>query len=81
MTSQKRASSDGSSTSSPRISVRVDHGRCIASGRCVRVLPEVFFQTEEGFASAKERPAPQCYERVRSAADECPASAIIIGEE
>ncbi|MFL6603447.1 MAG: ferredoxin [Steroidobacteraceae bacterium] len=65
-----------------RFGVRVDHGRCIASGRCVGVLPEVFFQTDEGFASARERyPPSQYHELVRSAADGCPAAAILLDEE
>jgi len=65
-----------------RIRVRVDHGKCIASGRCVSTVPEVFSQNEEGLASAAEVYLNQRYrDLVYAAADACPASAIIIDED
>lgn len=64
------------------VKVIVDQDRCVASGQCVTVAPDVFDQRDEDgvvvlvTASPPERAAAQ----VRQAATLCPALAIRVEE-
>ncbi|KUJ69679.1 hypothetical protein ACZ90_10185 [Streptomyces albus subsp. albus] len=62
----------------PRISV--DGGRCVGSGNCVRIAPELFDQGEDGRArlrtDADRPPWDADASQAREAAELCPAAAI-----
>ena len=61
--------------------VRVDRNKCIGCGACVALVPEVF-EFDEGLSKEKieEINDKKLEERVREAAETCPASAIIISD-
>lgn len=58
--------------------VEVDVPKCVASGQCVLIAPEVFDQREEDglVVLLEETPGPEHYDRVRESAMVCPAAAI-----
>ncbi|POX37471.1 ferredoxin-1 [Streptomyces sp. Ru73] len=57
--------------------VEVDQPKCVASGQCVLVAPEVFDQDDDGIVELlAERPGPEHHENVRESAALCPAAAI-----
>lgn len=58
--------------------VRVDRDRCVGSGNCVLTLPLVFDQDDEQGLVVLRRgdPPDEVADRVRRAADLCPAGAI-----
>jgi ferredoxin len=62
--------------------VELDEPRCVASGQCVLVAPDVFDQREsDGIAFLlTEEPAAQRLDDVREAAAICPATAIRVLE-
>jgi ferredoxin len=64
------------------IRVIVDISKCIASGNCVGVAPEVFDQREEDgiVVLLNENPSEEHLESVRRAADLCPSMAIVVEE-
>jgi ferredoxin len=57
--------------------VKLDREKCIASGSCVLVCPEVFAQDAEGVAVLLyEEPDERLRDVVEEAADSCPAMCI-----
>ncbi|WP_328493289.1 ferredoxin [Streptomyces sp. NBC_00414] len=58
--------------------VELDEPKCVASGQCVMVSPEVFDQRDDdGVAIVlEERPADDLLDDVREAVAICPAAAI-----
>ncbi|MFF3870045.1 ferredoxin [Micromonospora sp. NPDC001898] len=58
--------------------IEVDRDRCCGSGNCVLAAPEVFDQDEADGLVLLLRPAPppEATDRIRRAADLCPAGAI-----
>ncbi|MFJ3803785.1 ferredoxin [Streptomyces sp. NPDC090088] len=63
--------------------VELDEPRCVASGQCVLVAPEVFDQRDEdGIAFViDENPAEEALDDVREAVAICPAAAIRLAEK
>ncbi|MDQ0751835.1 MULTISPECIES: ferredoxin [Streptomyces] len=62
--------------------VEVDVPKCVASGQCVMIAPEVFDQRDEDgmVVLLDETPAPEVHEAVRESAMVCPAAAIHLAE-
>ncbi|WP_431928317.1 ferredoxin [Micromonospora wenchangensis] len=60
--------------------VTVDRDRCCGAGNCVLTAPEVFDQDDtDGLVLLREpTPGATLFDRVRRAADLCPAGAIRI---
>jgi ferredoxin len=58
--------------------VEVDVAKCVASGQCVLIAPEVFDQRDDDgmVILLEESPAPENHAGVREAALVCPAAAI-----
>jgi ferredoxin len=63
------------------VKVTIDQDKCIASGQCVLVAPEVFDQREEDGIVVLLNPSPSAEQAdgARQAAVLCPALAIIVG--
>jgi ferredoxin len=62
--------------------VRVDTEKCAGFGICLGIAPEVFELHEDGYAVVlvSEVP-PELDDTVRRAANQCPAQAILIGDD
>lgn len=61
--------------------VEVDQPRCVASGQCVLLAPEVFDQDDDGIVELLEAdPEPRHHDDVRESAAVCPAAAIRLTE-
>ncbi|MFF7984511.1 ferredoxin [Streptomyces sp. NPDC007901] len=62
--------------------VELDEPKCVASGQCVLVAPEVFDQRDEdGIAFViDENPAEETLDDVREAVAICPAAAIRLAD-
>ncbi|TGZ19556.1 ferredoxin [Streptomyces sp. S816] len=61
--------------------VVVDQPKCVASGQCVLVAPQVFDQDDEGIVQLLDAtPGPELVEDVRESAAICPAAAIRLVE-
>ncbi|QXE34730.1 ferredoxin [Streptomyces sp. GMY02] len=62
--------------------VEVDVPKCVASGQCVLIAPEVFDQRDDDgmVVLLDESPAPEYADRVRESALVCPAAAITLTE-
>jgi ferredoxin len=62
--------------------VEVDEPKCVASGQCVLLAPEVFDQREEDgiVVLLDETPGPDLHDAVRESAAVCPAAAIHLVE-
>lgn len=57
--------------------VEVNGGKCVGSGQCVLISPEVFDQDDDGtVVLLEESPPPQQHDAVREASMVCPATAI-----
>lgn len=67
---------------SPAIVITTDETRCCGSGNCALTAPDVFDQRDEdGVVTVLEpAPSPDQYERVRTAVERCPTSALGIVE-
>ncbi|MEU5088848.1 ferredoxin [Streptomyces sp. NPDC021356] len=62
--------------------VEVDQPKCVASGQCVLMAPEVFDQDDDGIVRLlSSTPEPVHEEEVRESAAVCPAAAIRLLEE
>jgi ferredoxin len=61
--------------------VSVDGERCVGSGQCVDVAPQVFRQSKDGVSSVIEQPSAEHKAAVREAWDTCPVMAIEISED
>ena len=61
--------------------VRVDTDKCIGSGSCEMLAPEVFEVGEDGLVHLLDpTPGSELADRVRAAAANCPTSAISVDE-
>ncbi|GAA1180809.1 ferredoxin [Streptomyces hebeiensis] len=62
--------------------VEVDVPRCVASGQCVLLAPDVFDQRDEDglVVLLDENPPPALHDVVRESATVCPAAAIRLTE-
>lgn len=61
--------------------VHIDQPKCVASGQCVLMAPEVFDQDDDGIVELlTDRPGPEHHDGVREAAAVCPAAAIRLEE-
>lgn len=62
--------------------ITIDQDKCVASGQCVLVAPDVFDQREEDgiVVLMRDDPPPDGAEPVREAARICPALAIEVDE-
>ena len=60
--------------------VEVDVPKCVASGQCVLVAPEVFDQRDEDgiVVLLDAAPPPEQHAAVRESALVCPAAAILV---
>ena len=65
-----------------KLKVVIDPDRCIGSGHCVNLAPEIFSQDEEEgtVVLLLEQPPERLSEAATEAAEECPAMAIRIEE-
>jgi ferredoxin len=63
------------------VRITVDRSRCVTSGQCMSLAPELFDQDEEGFSVALRDPATAAeMAAALSAARICPARAIAVTE-
>ncbi|MFD7919925.1 ferredoxin [Streptomyces sp. NPDC059740] len=61
--------------------VEVDQPKCVASGQCVLVAPEVFDQDDDGIVVLlTDQPGSEHHDGTREAAAICPAAAIRLQE-
>lgn len=62
--------------------VAVDAPKCVASGQCVLIAPDVFDQRDEDgiVVLLDEAPPPERHGGVRESALVCPAAAILVTE-
>lgn len=60
-----------------KVIVRVDRERCVGAAMCVAVAPDAFQIDAEGKAVVVIHAADEV-ERMRQAAEECPAAAVIL---
>ena len=61
------------------LTIRIDRDRCMASGNCNFLAPEVFDQDDEGYAVVVD-PDGLPKDRVAEAARQCPTGAIFVEE-
>ncbi|MFF7601942.1 ferredoxin [Streptomyces mirabilis] len=62
--------------------VEVSVPKCVASGQCVLIAPEVFDQRDDDgmVVLLDDAPEPALHDGVREAALVCPAAAIVLTE-
>ncbi|QLE70658.1 ferredoxin [Streptomyces rectiverticillatus] len=61
--------------------VSVETPRCVGSGQCVMLTPDVFDQDDDGIVVLlQEAPPEEVHEDVRQAAMTCPTQVISVGE-
>ncbi|GAA2636941.1 ferredoxin [Streptomyces axinellae] len=61
--------------------VEVDRPKCVASGQCVLLAPDVFDQDDDGIVELlTAAPGPEHHDDVRESAAVCPAAAIQLTE-
>jgi ferredoxin len=59
------------------VRISLERDKCITSGQCVLVAPQVFDQDDDGLVELlDESPGPELAEGVREAARLCPAQLI-----
>ena len=65
-----------------RFRIHVDEHKCIGAGQCVLRAPRIFDQRDDGIVILLDAtPPPELHAAARSAADLCPAEAIVIDED
>lgn len=61
--------------------VEIEREKCVTSGQCVLIAPEVFDQDEQGIVTVIDaEPSAEYAETVREAAAICPAAVIRLVE-
>ncbi|MEU4544710.1 ferredoxin [Nonomuraea dietziae] len=62
--------------------VEVDVPKCVASGQCVLLAPEVFDQRDEDglVVLLEDTPSAELHDAVRESATACPSAAIRLDE-
>jgi ferredoxin len=64
------------------MNVSIDHKKCLRSGQCTYLHPDLFREGDDGFPVVLvEHPEGEQLEGAEDAADICPASAIRVLEE
>jgi len=63
-----------------KIKVTVDHGKCVGTTICVLTVPKVFALDKSGQAIVID-PDGDTMNRLRYAEEQCPQSAIKVGED
>ena len=65
-----------------KLKVSIDRGRCVGSGNCVYVAPDIFSQDDDDgmVILLTERPDASLSEAVAEAARQCPSMAIQLKE-
>lgn len=64
------------------VKVSIDQRKCMASGRCIDILPKVFRQGEDGLAELTgNAPTNNDLDMLQAAAAACPSGAISIEED
>lgn len=64
------------------VKVSIDQRKCMASGRCIDILPEVFRQGDDGLAELTGNiPSNADLGMLQAAAAACPSAAISIEED
>jgi len=64
------------------MNVSIDHKKCLRSGQCTYLHPDLFREGDDGFPIVLvEQPEGEQREGAEDAADICPASAIRVLEE
>ncbi|MCX4835033.1 MULTISPECIES: ferredoxin [unclassified Streptomyces] len=62
--------------------VTVDQPKCVASGQCVMLAPEVFDQDDDGIVELlTDTPDTAHHEDVKESAAVCPAAAIHLADK
>jgi ferredoxin len=62
--------------------VMVDHDRCMGTGNCNLIAPNVFGQRDDGLVLLhSEGPGVEDWAAVRRAAAACPTGAILVEED
>ncbi|MFG2276110.1 ferredoxin [Streptomyces chartreusis] len=63
--------------------ITIDQERCVASGQCVLVAPDLFDQRDEDgiVVLLSDQPTAEQELLARQAADLCPALAIVLDEQ
>lgn len=62
--------------------VLADRDRCIGSGNCARVAPDVFDQDDDGLVTLLTAvPGPAASEQARWASETCPVHALRVSGE
>ena len=60
----------------------VDRGRCLRSGQCTYLHPDLFKEDEEGYPVVLVDPIPpEMEDEARDAEEICPSMAIVIEED
>jgi len=63
------------------LSVRIDRERCIGSGNCVKVAPEVFELDDGNIVNFRADAGDIDRDRMTEACDVCPVDALIVHDE
>ena len=65
-----------------KLKVSIDRGKCVGSGNCVYVAPDIFSQDDDDgmVILLTERPDASLSEAVAEAARQCPSMAIQLKE-
>jgi ferredoxin len=65
-----------------KLKVSIDRGRCVGSGNCVYIAPDIFSQDDDDgmVILLTERPDASLSEAVAEAARQCPSMAIQLKE-
>lgn len=65
-----------------KLKVSIDRGRCVGSGNCVYIAPDIFSQDDDDgmVILLTEQPGASLSEAVAEAARQCPSMAIQLKE-